>query len=127
MITAQQVVEIMMDLPDNMMNPIDFETCVYTSPEDENHHCIAGEVISRLGYRLPAIDDPLNEDSINALLDSPLYTLSRDDFEETAVDILWTAQVTADSVNKETNINNSWGQAKSDAFDAYIEAMLGGE
>ena len=127
MITAQQVVEIMMDLPDTMMNPIEFETCVYTSPYDENNHCIAGEVISRLGYRLPSIDDALNEDSINALLDSPLYTLSRDDFEEAAVDILWTAQITADNINKETNINNSWGQAKSDAFDAYIDAMLGGE
>ena len=123
MITAQQVVEIMMDLPDDRQNPIVFETCVYTSPDDETHHCIAGEVISRLGYRLPDIDDHLNEDSINTLLDNPKYTLSRDDFEPLAVEILWAAQVTADSGDEETGENKKWNKAKDSAFDTYIEGM----
>jgi hypothetical protein len=127
MITAQQVVEIMMDLPDDGVNPMEYSTCVYTHPEDENHHCIAGEVISRLGYRLPSIDDRLNEHSIIALLDSPKYTLSRDDFEELAVGILWAAQVTADSVDGDTGEQRTWDEAKGSAFETYVDGMLGGE
>ena len=127
MITAQQVVEIMMDLPDDGVNPMEYSTCVYTHPEDESHHCIAGEVISRLGYRLPDTDDRLNEDSIIALLDSPKYTLSRDDFEELAVEILWAAQVTADNSDSDTGEQNTWDVAKDSAFKTYIDGMLAGE
>jgi hypothetical protein len=127
MITAQQVVEIMMDLPDDGVNPMEYSTCVYTHPEDENHHCIAGEVISRLGYNLPATDDRLNEDSIIALLDSPKYTLSKDDFEELAFEMLWAAQVTADNVDGDTGKQNEWDKAKGSAFDTYVDGMLGGK
>jgi hypothetical protein len=125
MITAQQVVEIMMDLPDDGLNPMEYLTCVYTDPEDTDQHCIAGEVISRLGYRLPDINDRMNEDSIIALLDNPKYTLSKSDFEPLAVEMLWAAQITADNSDSDTGDQNTWDVAKDSAFKTYIDGMLG--
>jgi hypothetical protein len=127
MISAKDVIEIIKDLPDDKVNPKDYDSCVYTSPYDKDHHCIAGEVISRLGYRLPDVDSGLNEDSINALIDHPDYTLSREDFESLAVEILWAAQVTADNTDRETGEQKRWVEAKDSAFETYLDGMLGKE
>ena len=118
MITAQQVYDIMAILPDDKDNPSPYGTCVYTDPHDRNNHCIAGEVISRLGYRLPDTDSYMNEESLYELLDNKNYTLSDRDFEPLALAMLVKAQGIADHATGREE-ENPWGRAKKCAFDIY--------
>lgn len=130
MITAQEVADIIRELPDEMVNPTEYGTCVYTSPYDENHHCIAGEVITRLGYKLPPIYSRLNEDSIYALLDSSDYNeLSNESFEPLAVAMLVKAQETADRLTSNEHRESlagtpfAWREAKIVALDIFEDGV----
>lgn len=124
MITAEQVLDIMQELPDDKDNPMEYDTCLYTDPSDCNNHCIAGEILSRLGYRLPPVDSPLNEAGIYELLDHPLFTLTNFDIDPMAMKILGWAQESADSYSLADN-GRAWGLAKKKVMDWYNEEMRG--
>lgn len=103
MITTDEVIAIMRDLPKDRKNPA--EGCVYTSSTGE--HCIAGEVLSILGI-LPGLDilnqkytewQILNKTSISAIAGSLNLPLSDD-----ALDVLDVAQKAADE-------GATWGEA----------------
>ena len=121
MITANQVLKIAKDLPDDGQNPTGFYGgCVYTAPDNDKWHCFAGEILVRLGYRLPASDTPMNQMSFIELLDSPNYTLSASDFEPYAINILGNAQAFADDdyVGDDGNLP-LWGDVKKRVFEKY--------
>lgn len=81
--------------------------CVYTSPEGE--HCIAGEVIVRLGGRVPGWDKPCNETNLLDLFNTTDFdvgiTLPRE-----SRDVLYDCQRYADQ-------GETWGNAVRRAFD----------
>lgn len=126
MISTETVLRIMMDLPDDRQNPSDYDNCVYTNPYDGDNHCVVGEILTNLGYRLPDINSRLNEVGFNELIDDPMYTLSRDDFEPTAIDVLCWAQDLADRYTHDDK-GNAWGLAKDETISRYVKFMTGGE
>lgn len=70
-----QTLEAMLDEPDNMNPRLDpdpgHETisgCVYT--DERGNHCIAGEVIVRLGGKVPQWGNPANATELVALCDA---------------------------------------------------------
>lgn len=124
MFSAEMIADIMRDLPDEKMNPLgDGMACVYTSKIDSSDHCIAGEVLIRLGVTLPDIDSTDNQEGIIELLDAGLGEYSSDDFDDTAIAMLYAAQCAADYSSERHN-PLAWGNGKDKAFDVYSKSKI---
>lgn len=63
-ITLEDVIRVASELPKNAQNPGE---CVYT--DRTGRHCIAGEIIVRLGGRVPRGDAPENKRPLAWLLE----------------------------------------------------------
>ena len=124
MFSANMVADIMRDLPDEMMNPQgDGMACVYTSKIDNTNHCIAGEVLIRLGVTLPDTDSEENQEGIIELLDRGLGEYSSDDFEDLAIAMLYAAQCAADHASERHN-PLAWGIGKDKAYEVYSKSKI---
>jgi hypothetical protein len=124
MFSAKMIADIMKDLPDEKMNPLgDGMACVYTSSIDNTVHCIVGEVLIRLGVTLPDIDSSYNQEGIIELLDAGLGEYSSDDFEDTAINMLCSAQSAADYASERHN-PLAWGIAKDKAYEVYSKSKI---
>ena len=115
MIEVSDILLILPDLPRDRMNPYfgslendTFDGCVYTSPEDGSH-CIAGEVMSRLGLPLPEIDSSKNNMGFYDLVD----TTKGYDFSTSAIKFLGSLQTRADSMLR------PWGENIDLVVEAY--------
>lgn len=120
MITAQQVEDIVKTLPWDRSNPsLDAEFgqggCIYTSPSDPNDHCIAGEILVRLGYSVPAAGDEDNSETIGNLLVSRIINI-----EYSAADKLARLQSVADAATQD-GWQNAWGKAIQDVYPSLQE------
>jgi hypothetical protein len=87
------------------------QTCVYTSPTNLKRHCIAGEVLNRLGAPLPDPrheDETLaNEDTISSLASG--WLVSKNVLvDKGALDLLYALQQQADT-------GMTWGRAIKEA------------
>lgn len=84
--------------PDRV-NPrdLDDKTCVYTSPHDPEHHCIAGQVLVDLDLPVPQPGDARNNHSISEIL---FTTGLSDEFDHNAAIWLAIAQGYFDSPDK---------------------------
>jgi hypothetical protein len=102
-------------LPDERQNPMEGEesdTCVYTSEDGE--HCIAGQILTMLGLKVPDFEDYNNVSPVHQFI-SEAYERK---FDEDAIEMLQIGQNTADSL---THIDDplAWGNAKKDMIDFY--------
>lgn len=91
LIPHERVVEVIKGLPGNRTNPHDERQCVYSDWDNPDRHCIAGEVLSRLGLPLPEVGDSLNSVGFDYLVVNMEYPLHDD-----TVDLLIEAQTIAD-------------------------------
>jgi hypothetical protein len=94
-ITLDQVLSVFDDLlgePDRANPEVD-ETCVYT--DQDGNHCIAGEVITRLGGTVPEFGAFGNTDNLAALADKMPNLLA--EFDHDALYLLEDAQESADN------------------------------
>lgn len=86
MITAQQIKEIALTLPRDRSNPRisrpgRFDNpyvCVYTDPDRPEMHCIAGEILTRLGLELPDVHSDSNAQNISRVAHVHDYPLGYD-------------------------------------------------
>ena len=117
MIDIQDVWRVARTLPENRTNPMDESgSCLYSDPE--GNHCIAGEILFRLGFTLPKLDDPNNHRSIRNML---VDTKQDDAFTDRAQDFLSLLQCTADNETHRRN-ENAWGftvKHGEERYDAY--------
>lgn len=76
-LTVTNIKNVLAELPRDKHNPTiqrpgqESRACVYTNPDDPNDHCIAGEVLVRMGYAdlLPPIEaDVKTGFSVSSLL-----------------------------------------------------------
>lgn len=98
-ITAEQVKEIALSLPRDGSNPkvsrgFGGPVCVYTDPSDPSNHCIAGEILTRLGVTLPDVESNANWLGITDLAGSEGFDVN---FEGDALNALDVLQRRADS------------------------------
>lgn len=116
-LTLDKLEEILMDLPDERINPMTKVTntlngaCLYTDPDDPTLHCIAGEIISRMGWPLPGIE--FNKTGISSLQTGTgtAYNFTPYPTAEYVDSILDVIQRVADSASFAKK-SNAWGEAK---------------
>lgn len=112
MFTETDVMNIIMDLPDDRSNPVNDEyACIYN--DFDGNHCIAGEVVHRLGLELPEPGSCENKEKVWAMLNMMGYD---DAFSDKAIKILEEAQYVADE-RTHSGINNAWLFAKRRAVE----------
>jgi hypothetical protein len=102
-------------LPDDRMNPVESEysdSCVYT--DYNGNHCIAGQIMTILGFKVPKVDDHNNVNPIHQVIED-LYP---DVFDDDAIEILQIGQNTADKLTHYDE-ESAWGFAKKDMIDFY--------
>jgi hypothetical protein len=101
-------------LPDEKQNAIivDTDECTYTN--EDGDHCIAGQIISMLGFQLPDVDSYNNSLPIRTLLES-VYT---DKFDDNAIEMLFIGQSTADRLTHNED-PLAWGFAKRDMINFF--------
>lgn len=101
-------------LPDEQQNAVITETdeCVYTN--EYGDHCIAGQIISMLGFQLPDVDSYNNSLPIRTLLES-VYT---DKFDDNAIEMLFVGQSTADKLTHNED-RLAWGFSKRDMINFF--------
>lgn len=69
--TEQEVIEAVKSAVErfpNRVNPMNDYVCLYTSPTDSTHHCIAGQVLADFGLRLPDVESDDNRSIIRQYL-----------------------------------------------------------
>lgn len=105
-IDVTDVYNILDSLEDLKMNPVDGSTCMYTGPD--GNHCIAGEILHRLGFHLPTVGDVSNTVSI----DEMIYAMGYDrNFTNEAISMLGAGQRIADDLSTDNEIT-AWAEAK---------------
>ncbi len=112
MITVNDVLEILPQLPADGMNPRsdDGQACVYTS--SDGRHCIAGEILFRLGVELPHVEAYENRSAISELLQQLPIDADREVYI-----LMGILQSNADAQTK-TGITNpkGWGECVVDGL-----------
>jgi hypothetical protein len=102
-------------LPDERQNPMEGEesdTCVYTSQDGE--HCIAGQIMTMLGLKVPDFEDYNNVSPVHQFI-SEAYERK---FDEDAIEMLQIGQNTADSLTHSGD-PLAWALAKRDMVNFY--------
>ena len=97
-------------LPDERQNPMEGEesdTCVYTNQDGE--HCIAGQIMTMLGLKVPDFEDYNNVSPVHQFI-SEVYERK---FDEDAIEMLQIGQNTADSLTHSGD-PLAWAMAKRD-------------
>ena len=105
-ITVDDIYNLFDYIADDSQNPVsDNGECVYTSEGD--CHCIVGDILVKLGFELPVIEDFQNSIPVDQLIDN-LYP---NDFDDDAIEMLRIGQTTADRL---THADDplAWGMAK---------------
>lgn len=103
---TDNIYDILDSLEDLKMNPVSGTVCMYTGPDGS--HCIAGEILHRLGFQLPSIDDVSNTVSI----DEMIYAMGYDrNFTNEAISMLGAGQRIADDLSTDNQIT-AWAEAK---------------
>lgn len=100
-------------LPDDCQNPVmDDNHCIYS--DEDGNHCIAGDIMVKLGFIPPAWGD---NDNINPI-DQVIAERYPDQFDHDAIDMLLVGQNTADNL---THYDDSlaWGNAKKEMITFY--------
>lgn len=113
-ITKQQILDVLPLLPEDATNPLSGKTCVYTGADGS--HCIAGEVLTRLGYeeRLPKWGEHHNGKGLGPLIRDKILNIQ---FEEDAAVFLVTLQGFADGMRSVPSddghalVYRPWGEA----------------
>lgn len=105
-IDIEDIISVIYDFPDMKNNPLYNGKCVYTDPD--GNHCIAGEILSVLGFQLPDYDNSYNFVGVVELL-RHLDIEYR--FTDDAILALSDAQDTADSDSKFGD-SYAWKNAK---------------
>lgn len=114
-VCLDDVYKIIEFLPDDRMNPVEDEhsdSCVYTNYNGD--HCIAGQIMTILGFKAPEVDDHNNVNPIHQVIQD-LYPNA---FDDDAVEMLQIGQNTADHLTHYDN-KSAWGFAKKDMIDFY--------
>lgn len=97
-ITIRKVQDAVRRLDKQQVNPttVSGMACVYTSPADPGHHCIAGEILYKLGAALPRADHPDNTRGIDELIGDGFFASQNVEFTPGAASLLKRLQMTAD-------------------------------
>ena len=103
MISLEQVVEVVRTLDKRRKNPHNDTGCIYTG--SDGRHCIAGEVMSRLGFPVPDYGTYYNEETTPSMIPEWYHNL-----EPRALTILEELQNAADGSGVGSGLN-TWGQA----------------
>jgi len=106
-IYANHIYDLLELLPDEKQNPVsELGDCLYSYGND---HCIAGEILSMLGFDLPDEDDKNSSAKIDSLIDD-CYP---DAFDDDAIEMLTIGQTVADRL---THAGDplAWSLAKRD-------------
>lgn len=102
-------------LPDERMNPLEDEysdSCVYT--DSIGNHCIAGQILTMLGFKVPEYEAHNNINPVSQVIDE-LYP---DSFDDDAVVMLSVGQNTADKLTHYDD-KLAWGFAKRDMINYF--------
>jgi hypothetical protein len=91
-ITRDDVLRAVAGLDRNRRNPVKDETCVYTS--SRGNHCIAGQIITDLGGRVPGYRSKWNTQPLTSIQWNPEVGV---EIDGDAFDLLVDLQETADS------------------------------
>lgn len=112
MVKAIDIIEMLDQLPDERVNPVINDiNCAYT--DSQGNHCIAGEILVRLGFDVPAYGSNDNTETIaNIIYDYEL------DFDEAAANILAIGQSVADT-ETHNGLDNAWELAKKAMLQEY--------
>lgn len=110
-VDVNDVISILNFIDDKRMNPIEVSDgrangCVYTG--EDGSHCIAGEIISRLGFPLPDIGSKENHLSVSEMLYECGYASF---FTMEAINVLGAGQNTADDLTTAGD-PYAWAMAK---------------
>ena len=114
-VCLDDVYKIIEFLPDDRMNPVEDEysdSCVYTNYNGD--HCIAGQIMTILGFKVPEVEDHNNVNPIHQVIQD-LYPNA---FDDDAVEMLQIGQNTADNFTHYDD-KSAWGFAKKDMIDFY--------
>lgn len=110
-LTVENVVRAIRALPSRRNNPRvtiygDMPSCAYTHPKT-GKHCIAGQVLSDLGYKLPAVDSENNAMPISVILSG---------FKDVPVEVNSILTLVQDAADKQTieypTSRNAWSRGK---------------
>jgi len=106
---VEDILKILDSIDDNRMNAMMYgSTCVYT--DQFGNHCIAGEILDKLGLPVPDFSSSLNDVGFGVLLlEDEYYGI----FSAEAADMISRGQETADMHSKNKN-SQAWLYAKDD-------------
>ncbi len=117
-ITIDDIYKMLDFVPDDCQNPIsDSGECVYTDEYIEYAHCIAGDIISKLGFELPDPDDYDNSVPVEQLIKNRYDN----QFDDDAIEMLSIGQVTADKLTHQDD-PIAWSWAKRDMVNFFLKA-----
>lgn len=113
MIKSDDILNILDLLPDDRMNPTlpGTTACAYTG--EDGSHCIAGEILFRLGCDLPEFGEDSNTIPVHELVQEYGISLS-----QKAMNLLGAGQVAADN-STHANERDAWGRAKLAILNEY--------
>lgn len=115
-ITIDDIYKTLDFVPDDCQNPLsDNGECVYTDEHIEYAHCIAGDIISKLGFELPDPDDYDNSVPIDQLIKNRYDN----QFDDDAIEMLSIGQVTADRLTHNDD-PIAWSWAKRDMVNFFL-------
>ena len=117
-ITIDDIYKTLDFVADDCQNPIsDNGECVYTCGYAEYSHCIAGDIISKLGFELPDPDDYDNSVPVEQLIKNRYDN----QFDDDAIEMLTIGQVTADRLTHNDD-PIAWSWAKRDMVNFFLKA-----